>query len=124
MRPLGLTVTYHDPCHLSRYCGEVEAPRAVLGAIGAKLVELPRNREASFCCGAGGGRIWLKDMPGTRRPSALRIEEAAALAGVTTFVVACPKDAVMFEDAVKTAGLGSRLVVRELAELVLAAVAP
>ena len=124
VRPLGLTVTYHDPCHLSRYCGEVEAPRAVLGAIGAKLVELPRNREASFCCGAGGGRIWLKDMPGTRRPSALRIEEAAALAGVTTFVVACPKDAVMFEDAVKTAGLGSRLVVRELAELVLAAVAP
>jgi Fe-S oxidoreductase len=82
-------------------------------------VEMPRNRNRSFCCGAGGGRIWMEDVPGLKeRPSESRVREAAALPGVTTLVVSCPKDIAMFRDAVKTTGTEGSLAVRDLAELV------
>jgi hypothetical protein len=51
-------VAFHDPCYLGRHNGETEAPRAALTAGGATLVEMPRNRKASFCCGAGGAQVW------------------------------------------------------------------
>ena len=87
--------------------------------MGAEVVEMPRNRGTSYCCGAGGGRLWMEDAPGvTERPAESRVREAAALAGVDTLVVACPKDLVMFQDAVKTAGLEGRLAVRDTIELV------
>jgi Fe-S oxidoreductase len=112
-------VTYHDPCYLGRYNGLYDAPRRVLRAIGADLVEMPRNRERSFCCGAGGGRIWMEDSSDIKeRPAENRVREAAALAGVTTLVVSCPKDLVMFQDAVKTTGLEGKLEVADIAELV------
>ena len=60
-RSLDCTVTYHDPCYLGRFNGVYEPPRRILRALGATLVEMPRNRRRSFCCGAGGGRIWMKD---------------------------------------------------------------
>lgn len=114
-----LKVTYHDPCYLGRYNGIFEAPRRVLLHAGAELVEMPRNRARSFCCGAGGGRIWMEDMPGVReRPAESRVKEAASLEGVRTLVVSCPKDLVMFQDAVKTAGLEKQLAVKDIAELV------
>jgi len=123
-RRLDLTVTYHDPCYLGRYAGVYEPPRRVLRALGVRLVEMPRNRGGSFCCGAGGGRIWMEDVPSTEeRPAEQRVREAAALPGVSVLVVACPKDLVMFRDAVKTTGLEGRLAVRDLAELVAEAVA-
>ena len=115
---LDYRVTYHDPCYLGRHAGEYEVPRALLVALGCHLVEMPRNRDNSFCCGAGGGRIWIPDEPGQERPSENRIREAAALSDVELFVVACPKDVTMFEDAIKTSGNAERLVLRELAELV------
>ena len=112
-------VTYHDPCYLGRYNGVYEAPRNVLRALGAEVVEMPRCREASFCCGAGGGRIWMEETPQVKeRPADLRIKEAAGLSGVDTFVVACPKDYVMFTDAVKAAGLEDRLQIKDIIELV------
>jgi len=115
----GLLITYHDPCYLSRYNGLVEAPRQVLSELGATLLELRRNRYNSYCCGAGGGRIWMEDVPGiTERPAENRVREAAVLQGVRTLVVACPKDLVMFQDAIKTAGLQGKLVVKDLSELV------
>jgi Fe-S oxidoreductase len=121
--PLPYRVTYHDPCTLGRYNGVYEEPRAVLRALGLELVEMPRNRDNSFCCGAGGGRIWMKELPGTRRPSESRIDEAVALDGVDYFVVACPKDVTMYEDAIKTSGHQGEIELRELSELVLEALA-
>jgi len=116
-KPLGRRVTYHDPCYLARYGGVTEAPRELLAAIGAELVEMPRNRGNTFCCGAGGGRIWMTEEPGKERPSENRIREAAAL-GVDTFVVACPKDYTMYTDAVKSCGYEGRMTVRDIVELV------
>jgi len=114
----GSKATYHDPCYLGRYNGIYDEPREVLRACGVEVVEMPRNREDSFCCGAGGGRIWIPDPDSqTERPSENRIDEAVAL-GVDTFVVACPKDMTLFTDAVKTSGNEGRIVVRDLVELV------
>jgi Fe-S oxidoreductase len=119
VHPLRTVVTYHDACYLGRYNDVYDAPRRVLRAIGTTLKEMPRTRSESFCCGAGGGRIWMEDAPGTKeRPSESRVREAAALDGVASLVVACPKDMAMFQDAVKTTGLESTLTVRELSELV------
>ncbi len=118
-------VTYHDPCYLGRYNGVFAAPREVLRRIGAEVVEMPRNRRNAFCCGAGGGRIWMEEAPGHKeRPAESRVREAAKLANVDTLVVSCPKDMVMFQDALKTTGLEGRLAVREIAELVEEAVTP
>jgi len=113
---LGLRVTYHDPCYLGRYNRIFDAPRAVIGGLGCELVEMPRNRQGSFCCGAGGGRIWMDDSFLAERPSVNRIKEALSL-GVDVFVVACPKDYAMFTDAVKTVGAEDRLRVMDVTEL-------
>jgi Fe-S oxidoreductase len=122
-KELGYRITYHDPCTLGRYNGVYEAPRRVLEAIGCDLVEMPRNRDNSFCCGAGGGRIWMKELKveGARRPSEQRIDEAVALGALDYFVVCCPKDVTMYEDAIKTSGHQGELELRELSELVLEA---
>ena len=113
-----MKVTYHDPCYLGRYNAIFNAPRRVLAALGLELVEMPRNRTYSLCCGGGGGRIWMEDPPVFKeRPAVSRVNEAAAL-DVRTLVVVCPKDLVMFQDAIKTTGLEDRLEVKELSELV------
>lgn len=117
VRPLGTRVTYHDPCYLARYNRQTDAPRRVLSALGCEVVEMPRNRENTFCCGAGGGRIWMDDSGLRERPSENRIREAASL-DVEWFVVACPKDFTMYSDAAKTAGQDGRLRVVDLVELV------
>jgi len=122
VRPLGYRVTYHDPCYLARYNGVVEAPRRILRALGCELVEMPRNGADTFCCGAGGGRIWMDDGILTERPSEIRIREALCL-GVGQFVVACPKDLTMFSDAVKTVRADDRLAVRDITSLVGEAIA-
>jgi Fe-S oxidoreductase len=117
-KKLGTKVTYHDPCYLGRYNHVFDAPRRVIRATGCELIEMPRNREHGFCCGAGGGRIYLDEGTMKERPSENRIREGAALANVSTFVVACPKDVTMFQDAVKTTSLEDKLVVKDLIELV------
>ncbi len=103
-RPTGARVTYHDPCYLARYNGVTDAPRKLLAASGAHLVEMPRNGANTFCCGAGGGRIWMDDSKLTERPSEQRIKEAMGLGELDYFVVACPKDLAMYSDAAKTVG--------------------
>ncbi len=120
--PLNKRVTLHDPCHLGRLNGNYDEPRAVLEAIGCTIVEMPRNRDNSFCCGAGGGRIWIPDTPGTEKPSENRMHEAAGLGGIDIFVTCCPKDLTMFEDARKTSGHEADFEVADLAELVAEAI--
>jgi Fe-S oxidoreductase/nitrate reductase gamma subunit len=117
-------VTYHDPCYLGRHNGGYDAPRAILERLGCTLVEMPRNRDNSFCCGAGGGRIWIPDSPGQERPSENRIREAVGLPEVAIFVVSCPKDVTMYEDAIKTSGNAERIELRELTELIEEALLP
>jgi Fe-S oxidoreductase len=115
---LDYSVTYHDPCYLGRHNGGYEAPRKILEALGCTVVEMPRNRDNSFCCGAGGGRIWIPDEPGVERPSESRIREAVSLGELDYFVVSCPKDVTMYEDAIKTSGNAERIALRELTELI------
>jgi Fe-S oxidoreductase len=122
VRPLGYRVTYHDPCYLARYNGVLDAPRRILEALGCELVEMPRNGADTFCCGAGGGRIWMDDSFLTERPSENRITEALKL-DVGQFVVACPKDVTMFSDAVKATGVDDRLAVRDITLLIREAMA-
>ncbi len=121
-KPLSKKVTFHDPCHLGRLNGGYDAPRHVLEAIGCEIVEMPRNRDNSFCCGAGGGRIWIPDPPGKEKPSENRMREAAGLGGIDIFVTCCPKDLTMFEDARKTSGHEADFLVRDIAELVAEAI--
>jgi Fe-S oxidoreductase len=111
-------VTYHDPCYLGRYNGVYDAPRRVIRATGCELIEMPRHGDRALCCGAGGGRIWMDEGEMQERPSEVRIVEAADLDDVQAFIVACPKDISMYQDAVKTTGHEDRLAVKDLIELV------
>lgn len=116
---LDYTLTYHDPCYLGRCNGVYDPPRRVLRALGVKVREMPRSFGHSYCCGAGGGRIWMEELADLKeRPSESRVREAVALNGVQYLVVACPKDIVMFSDAIKTTANEKRIAVKEIAELV------
>lgn len=117
-RRLGYTVTYHDPCYLGRYNGIYQAPRRILEALGCKILEMERNRDTAYCCGAGGGRIWMDEGGMQERPSEARIHEAVRLERAQYFVVACPKDVTMYKDAVKTTGFEEQIEVKDLIELV------
>jgi Fe-S oxidoreductase len=120
-KKLGYKVTYHDPCYLGRYNGVYDAPRRVIEATGCELIEMPRHNDGSFCCGAGGGRIWMAEGEMKERPSESRIREAVKMDKVTAFVVACPKDVTMFRDAVKTTGNEQNIEIKDLIDLVHAA---
>jgi Fe-S oxidoreductase len=111
-------VTYHDPCYLGRYNGEFDAPREIIERTGSLLIEMGRCRENSFCCGAGGGRIWMDDSASEERPSENRIKEALALGTVDTFVVSCPKDTVMYSAAVQNLGVEDQIEVLDIIDLV------
>jgi Fe-S oxidoreductase len=116
----GETVTYHDPCYLGRYSSEFDAPRELIARAGYRLQDMPRSREGSFCCGAGGGRIWMNDSAMTERPSENRIKEALELGDVTSFIVTCPKDTIMYGAAIQALGVAHRIKVQDLADLLTA----
>ena len=118
-KKLDIKATYHDPCYLGRYNGIYDDPREVMKLCGVDLVEMPRNKENSFCCGAGGGQIWLPDHDDmVQRPSENRIEEAVSV-GVNHFTVACPKDMTMYSDAAKTSGNEDNMAVNDIVDFVL-----
>ena len=115
------TVTYHDPCYLGRHNGIYDAPRRVLLSIpGITLVEMAGNRESSLCCGGGGGGTWSND-PSIRGMGVLRVEEALG-AGAEVIATACPYCIRMLNAAVKKLGVGDRIIVKDLAELLLQSV--
>ena len=92
----GETIVYHDPCYLGRYRGVYDAPRSVAGRFG-NVVDPPRARERSFCCGAGGGLAFLGEETGDR-VSVTRAKELVAT-GATVVGAACPFCNTMFRDA-------------------------
>ncbi|CAB4789898.1 unannotated protein [freshwater metagenome] len=89
-------MTYHDPCYLGRHNEIYQPPRELLEATGAEITEMPRNKERSFCCGAGGGRMWMEEKLGTQI-NLNRVDEAIAT-GVAELAVACPFCRVMTTD--------------------------
>ena len=110
------TVTFHDPCYLGRYNDEYDAPREVLNGIGGvRQVEMPRSHDRSFCCGAGGGRMWMEEREG-KRVNIERTDEALAL---TPDVIGtgCPFCMTMLTDGVKDRDAAERVAVKDLPSL-------
>lgn len=115
--PLALDrpVTYHDPCYLGRHNGVYDAPRSVLAAGGTDLREMPRNRNASFCCGAGGAQFWKEEEEGDQRVSEQRFLEAKST-GAAVVATGCPFCKVMLgsSESAEVAGAPEVLDVAQL----------
>ncbi|HWC22064.1 MAG TPA: (Fe-S)-binding protein, partial [Flexivirga sp.] len=91
------TVTYHDPCYLGRHNGVYSPPRELIGALpGVELTEMERTKEKSFCCGAGGARMWMEEKLGSRI-NLNRTQEAVAT-GADRIAIGCPFCRVMMTD--------------------------
>jgi Fe-S oxidoreductase len=150
-RVMDQTLTYHDPCYLGRHNGVYDAPREALRAIpGLKVIEMQRSRRESFCCGAGGGRMWMEERIGTRINHNRANEVALTLAHAQdpripfpsatdrdrpgkvgdfpgrargTLAVACPFCSTMLRDAMNDTGR-EEIRVRDVTELVVEAMEP
>jgi len=113
----GKVITYQDPCYLGRYNDIYQPPRQILNSIpDTSVVEMQQNRERSFCCGGGGGRMWLEESIG-QRISEMRIDRAIET-NAQTVATACPFCLQMFEDAAKVKGVDESLKVLDIAELI------
>ncbi|TMD41751.1 MAG: (Fe-S)-binding protein [Chloroflexi bacterium] len=115
--PSERTITYHDSCYLARHNDVREAPRELVSAVG-QAIEMPRNRERTFCCGAGGARMWMEEKRG-RPINQERVREAVET-GAETLAVACPFCTVMLDDGVRETG--AKMQVFDLATLLAEAV--
>jgi Fe-S oxidoreductase/nitrate reductase gamma subunit len=110
----GQTVTYHDPCYLGRHNDVFVAPREVIDSV-ATRVEMPRNGTKSFCCGAGGGKMWYEEQTGKK----INIERTEEALGCKTDVIAtgCPFCYIMMDDGVKEVGADEQVIVKDIAML-------
>ena len=115
---LNYKLTYHDPCYFGRYNSVYDEPRQILQSIPkAKLEDMERSKDTGFCCGGGGGLMWIEEQPGTTKISHMRIEDVIKT-GVETVVAACPYCLQMFEDAIEHKGMKESLKARDLVEIV------
>jgi len=115
----GAAVTYHDPCYLARWNGVIEEPRAALRSAGLAPKEMARSGRQGFCCGAGGGQMWLEERLGTRI-NRNRVDEAVATLGEGGGVIAtgCPFCLTMMKDGIADAGREETVRAMDVAELV------
>jgi len=114
---LAKTVTYHDSCFLGRYNSIYDAPRQILSSIpNTKIVEMDRNRRYAFCCGAGGGRMWMEKVRG-RRVYAMRAEQALDK-NPDYIVTACPFCMIHFQDGLKSFDAEDKTKLLDIAEMV------
>jgi Fe-S oxidoreductase/nitrate reductase gamma subunit len=112
-------MAYHDPCYLGRYNEVYDAPRSVMDSVQGGYVELPRCRDKGFCCGAGGARAFMEEKRGTRI-SHNRLNEAVGT-DASGVAVGCPFCVTMFEDGVRALNVEERFAVKDIAEIVAAA---
>jgi Fe-S oxidoreductase len=116
-------VTYHDPCYLGRHNRVFDEPREVLGAIGGiEQIEMKRCRERSFCCGAGGARMWMEEHLG-KRVNLERTDEALGT-GADVVSTSCPYCLIMLDDAVRARGREDDVKVLDLSQVVEQSLAP
>lgn len=113
----GKKITYHDSCYLGRANNIYEAPRVVLEALDADLVEMKRCRTTGLCCGAGGAQMFKEPEAGHKDINIERTEEALQT-GATTIAVACPFCMTMMNDGVKNKEKEGQVSVKDLAELI------
>jgi len=110
-------VVFHDSCYLGRYNTIYQPPRKAVASVTGQLpVEMERHHSKSFCCGAGGGRMWMEESVGTRINNT-RVEEALKL-DPRTLCVCCPYCMTMFEDGVKDEKAQDKVKVKDVAEIV------
>ena len=110
-------VTYHDPCYLGRYNDIYEPPRRVLRSVcRGELVEMHQCKSKGFCCGGGGGRVWMEENEG-RRVNQIRVEHAMEV-NPDVLASACPFCLTMFEHGVKGKGVADKIKTRDIAEMV------
>ena len=115
-RRLDAKVAYHDPCYLGRHSQIYDPPRAVISSMpGASTIEMERCRERSFCCGAGGARMWLEEPQGARI-NVERTNEVLAT-GADVVSTACPFCLIMLDDAVRARSRVENATVLDVAEL-------
>jgi Fe-S oxidoreductase len=110
------TITFHDPCYLGRYNNQYDAPRESLIQLGAKTVEMSFSKRKSFCCGAGGGRMFMEEHIG-KRINHERTDQAVAT-GAQTIATGCPFCMTMMSDGVKDRGVDEKIKVKDIAEIV------
>lgn len=113
----GKKITYHDSCYLGRGNNIYEAPRQVLEALDADLVEMKRSRSKGLCCGAGGAQMWKEAEPGNKEINVERTEEALGT-GAKIVASACPFCMTMLSDGVKNKDRENDVQVLDLAELI------
>lgn len=108
--------TYHDPCYLGRVNRVFDPPREIVDKVkNGRFVELPRNRDEGFCCGGGGGRIWMEEHHG--RICHLRMDEAIGVEA-NTVITACPYCLIMMEDAIKDKEKSESMKALDISEVV------
>ncbi len=112
----GSRFTYHDPCYLGRYNGGYDAPRSLLDSVSKGRVEMERNRQKSLCCGGGGGQMWMESAA-DERVNQRRLDDVLATEA-TTVVTACPYCLIMFDDAIRSRGVGETIQVMDMAEMI------
>jgi Fe-S oxidoreductase len=113
----GKKITYHDSCYLGRANDIYEAPRQVLEALDAELVEMKRCRSKGFCCGAGGAQMFKEAEKGKKEVNIERVEEALGT-GAEVIAAACPFCMTMMSDGVKNKNREDKVKVLDLAELI------